>query len=117
MKVPYGAGAVYTLHQLTIIRVCLTLRDTLPRLIVHVAASAHHHPSIATARSVVMPSPGTSGQSTPYDANQANAQMALIDFDPTALGFDPNTILDSQAPFDWEVYLSEMYNEGNLFMN
>ena len=43
--------------------------------------------------------------------------MALIDFDPTALGFDPNTILDSQAPFDWEVYLSEMYNEGNLFMN
>jgi hypothetical protein len=64
-----------------------------------------------------MPSPGTSGQSTPYDAGQANAQMALIDFDPTALGFDPNTILDSQAPFDWEVYLSEMYNEGNLFMN
>jgi hypothetical protein len=50
-------------------------------------------------------------------ASQANAQMALIDFDPTALGFDPNTILDSQAPFDWEVYLSEMYNEGNLFMN
>lgn len=80
-------------------------------------ASAQHHPHAANPRPVVMPSPGTSGQSTPYDANHANAQMALIDFDPTALGFDPNTILDSQAPFDWEVYLSEMYNEGNLFMN
>lgn len=73
-----------------------------------------------------LPSPGTSGTSTPYDPIQATAQLSSIDFDPFLLQalvqnpsttFDPNMILDSQAPFDWEVYLSEMYNEGNLFMN
>ncbi|KAJ9121519.1 hypothetical protein QFC22_002137 [Naganishia vaughanmartiniae] len=99
-------------------------------------ATGYHAPS-SSIRQLLIPSPATSGHSTPFEQpnphnpnqhqqQQQQQQMSSIDFDPFLLQalvqnpsttFDPNVIIDSQAPFDWEVYLSEMYNEGNLFMN